>query len=183
MSIGTVIIPYHSHKSIIFAHSTKYSVAVFNMSYRLLLSKDLLGQNSSDSEDEHVNNSQTQAGCLLLYPRTAALIQFTVLVLNLLILLLSILQLESIPFTSNHIAELNPISTTFEQNRAFQSLDHAYDGVWAALSLNKTTAGQIRVSGSEIDGLDGGIGSISMSVTISPYILDNSLQRATFRSN
>lgn len=153
------------------------------MSYRLLLSKDSLGKNSSESEDEPVNDSQARPGCLLLYTRTAALIQFTVLLLNLLILLLLILQLESTPSTSNHIAELNSISTTFEQNKAFQSLDHAYDGVWAALSLNKTTAGEIRVSGSEIDIWDGEIGSISMLVTISPYILDNWQQRATYRSD
>lgn len=140
------------------------------MSYERLLSKDLSNQSSSDSEDEHVNSSLTQPPSLLLRPQSRAVIQFTVLALNLLILLLLILQFELRLSIPHHGTTLRSVSTTFDQNRAFQSLDHVYDEVWAAILLNRTSAGMIKVSGSETDNPDREVGSISILVTISPLL-------------
>jgi hypothetical protein len=127
------------------------------MSYRLL-SQESSDEKSSEPEAGHeMNNQLTHIGYILLHPGTKITILLIILILNLLILPISILQLGSRSCVSNHNAD-NTIHTTLAQDRGLQSLDHAYDDLWAALSLNKTSAGLIYVS----DGVNKGKGSISM---------------------
>lgn len=132
-----------------------------NMSYRLLR-RDSSDEKSSEPETRHqLDNQLTSIGYVLLHPGTKITMLFTILILSLLNLPLSIIQLDSRSCVSKHNAE-NTIATTFTQDRAFQSLDHSYDDLWAALSLNKTSGGVIHVSD---DGINKGKGSISMWVT------------------
>jgi hypothetical protein len=128
-----------------------------NMSYRLL-SQESSNEKVSEPEAGHPTNNQiTHIGYILLHPGTKITILLIILVLNLLILPISILQLGSSSCVSKHNAD-NTIHTTLAQDRALQSLDHSYDNLWAELSLNKTSAGEIYVS----NGVNKGKGSISM---------------------
>lgn len=89
------------------------------------------------------------------HPGARVAILIAILLVNLSILYTSLRRPGS--FFSKQDAD-RTVPTMFSQNQAFQSLDHKYDDIWAALSLNKTNGGVINRS----DGLGREQGAISM---------------------
>jgi hypothetical protein len=123
--------------------------------YRLLQLSD---EKSAEAEDgSYVDGQQTYAGCALFHPRTVVIILLMVLITNLVLVSTSVAELFA-SHGSTHNRE-GTIHTSFSQDRALQSLDHAYDDVWETLSLNKTSAGLIHDADS---GVNAGNGAIAM---------------------
>lgn len=132
------------------------------MSHHRLLSQDSSDEKSSEQEIDHgLNNHSTHIGRFPLHPHTEITILLVILMLNLFILPVSILQLGSRSCVPKPDAG-GTVVATFEQDRAFQSLDHLYDNAWASLSLNKSSAGLIKVPGDGINEDSEGKGTISM---------------------
>jgi len=126
-----------------------------DLRYRLLQLSD--EKSTAEEEESQLGGHQTYVGSVLFRPWTAIVILLMVLITNLILLSTSVLNIVgSNTSTYNHE---NTIHTSFNQDRALQSLDHAYDNMWEALSLNKTSAGLIRVADS---GVNAGNGAIAM---------------------
>jgi hypothetical protein len=126
-----------------------------DLRYRLLQHSD---EKSTEEEGEfQLGRQQTYVGCVLFRPWTVMVILLMVLITNL--ILLSTSALNTVASHSSTYNHESTIHTSFSQDRAFQSLDHAYDNMWEALSLNKTSAGLIH----DADiGVNAGIGAIAM---------------------
>ncbi|PYH49296.1 uncharacterized protein BP01DRAFT_378865 [Aspergillus saccharolyticus JOP 1030-1] len=115
------------------------------MIYRLL-SRDSSSEKSPDPETGHqMSNRLSFVTYYLLHPSTQITILLMILFLSLLNLPMSIKQLDRSSCVAKSDAE-DTFATTFTQDKAFQSLDHAYDHLWADLSLNKSTGGLIYLS-------------------------------------
>ena len=126
-----------------------------DLRYRLLQLSD--EKSTGEEDDSQLGRQQTYVGCVLFRPWTAMVILLMVLITNLILLSTSALNIvASHASTYNHERRIH---TSFSQDRAFQSLDHAYDNMWDALSLNKTSAGLIH----DADiGVNAGNGAIAM---------------------
>lgn len=126
-----------------------------DLRYRLLHLSD---EKSTDEDNEsQLSGQQTYVGCVLFRPWTLMVILLMVLITNLILLSTSALNIvASRSSTYNHESTIH---TSFSQDRAFQSLDHSYDNMWEALSLNKTSAGLIH--NADI-GVNAGNGAIAM---------------------
>ncbi|RAL12837.1 uncharacterized protein BO97DRAFT_450834 [Aspergillus homomorphus CBS 101889] len=115
------------------------------MSYRLL-SRQPSEEKSPEPETGHqMDNHSTFIAHFLLHPTTKVTILLIILILSLLNLPLTMIQLDSRSCVATHNTE-DTFATTFTQDKAFQSLDHSYDQLWADLSLNKSTGGLIYIS-------------------------------------
>lgn len=126
-----------------------------DLRYRLLQLSD--EKSTMDEDESQLGGQQKYVGCVLFRPWTTIVMLLMVLITNLILLSTSVLNISvaNAP-TYNHE---NTIHTSFNQDRALQSLDHAYDNMWEALSLNKTSAGLIHDAGS---GVNAGNGAIAM---------------------
>ncbi len=126
-----------------------------DLRYRLLQLSD---EKSTVEEDEsQLGGQQTYVGCVLFRPWAAIVMLLMVLITNLILLSTSVLNIAaSNASIYNHDGTIH---TSFNQDRALQSLDHAYDNMWEALSLNKTSAGLIHDADS---GVNAGNGAIAM---------------------
>lgn len=125
-------------------------------SYRLLQSSD---EKSLEAKNElQVDGPHTYIGYVLLHPGTNIVLLLMIFITNLILVSMSIIPLGSTSHIPTHNSE-STIHTSFSQDRALQSLDHAYDDMWGALSLNKTSAGLIYTSD---NGANEGNGAIGM---------------------
>jgi hypothetical protein len=125
------------------------------VTYRLLEPSEKM---PSEAEDEvRANCQQTRIGYALFHPGTNFFILLMIFITNLVLLSMSIITPSSTSHPSTHNSK-GIIHTSFSQDRALQSLDHAYDDMWGALSLNKTSAGLIHTSNNGVHTGNGAIG-------------------------
>jgi hypothetical protein len=126
------------------------------MTYRLLEPSEKM---LLEAEDEvQADFRRTYIGLVLFHPGTSFVILLMIFATNLVLLSMPIV----LPGSTSHISTHNNeriIHTSFSQDRALQSLDHTYDNMWGALSLNKTSAGLIYTSD---NGVHTGNGAIAM---------------------
>lgn len=128
------------------------------MSYRRLSQDGSL----SELEAEFEIKKHSSIGSIIQNPGCQVAVLLTILIVALLILPISILQIVSAAHLSTYKHDSNTVYMQFAQDKAFQSLDRAYDKEWEALTINKTSGGLIYIPK---DGINQDKAIISMYAT------------------